>query len=137
MELCLNKNQNEQSYRRTVAIFGIQFKRIQWNDAMWAMNNLNLSVVIFILRISSWNFTVFTNPLEEPKHICILLVMILINCLYLWWIYKGGPEYMKKRQPYNVTSLIRIYNICQVFTCAIFVIESHRIGLTFNYLLTW
>lgn len=59
-----------------------------------------------------------------------------INGLYLWWIYKGGPEYMKKRQPYNVTSLIRIYNICQVFVCTIFVTESQRIGLSFTYLLT-
>lgn len=62
--------------------------------------------------------------------------MILIDALYIWWIYKGGPEYMKKRQPYNVTSLIRIYNICQVFVCSIFVIESFRIGLTFKYFLT-
>lgn len=81
-------------------------------------------------------FSVFTNPLEEPKHIAIFIIMMIINAFYLWWIYKGGPEYMKKRQPYNVTNLIKIYNVCQVFTCAIFVIESQRVGVTLNYLFT-
>lgn len=62
--------------------------------------------------------------------------MQLINALYLWWIYIGGPNYMRKRQPYNVTSLIRIYNIVQVFVCSMFVFESQRIGLSFTYLFT-
>jgi hypothetical protein len=62
--------------------------------------------------------------------------MMIVNAFYLWWIYKGGPAYMKKRQPYNVTSLIRIYNVCQVIICTIFVTEGLNVGLSFKYLLT-
>lgn len=62
--------------------------------------------------------------------------MMIVNAFYLWWIYKGGPAYMKKRQPYNVTSLIRIYNVVQVIICTVFVTEGMRIGFTFNYFFT-
>lgn len=42
---------------------------------------------------------------------------------------------MKNRQPYNVTALVRLYNIFQVVACIYFVIVFQNNGYTLNY--TW
>jgi hypothetical protein len=41
---------------------------------------------------------------------------------------------MMKREPYDVTDLVRIYNVFQVIVCTIYVISAYRIGFTLNFI---
>ncbi|KAF9422818.1 hypothetical protein HW555_001602 [Spodoptera exigua] len=41
--------------------------------------------------------------------------VITITATYLYFVLKVGPDYMKTRKPYNLNSIIIIYNIFQVF----------------------
>lgn len=41
---------------------------------------------------------------------------------------------MKTRGPYNVTDLIRLYNIFQVIACTIYVTRAHSVGFSFQFL---
>lgn len=60
--------------------------------------------------------------------------MLFICLLYLWFVLVFGPEFMKKRDPYNVVDLIRLYNIFQVLACTFYVVRSHQMGFTLHYL---
>jgi elongation of very long chain fatty acids protein 7 len=43
-----------------------------------------------------------------------------------------GPKFMEKREPFNVTLLIRLYNIFQVICCTLYVIGGYQLGFTFE-----
>lgn len=63
------------------------------------------------------------------------VTIITIILAYLWFVFKAGPNFMKNRQPYNLTTIIRLYNIFQVAACIYFVATFHSFGFTFKY--TW
>ncbi|KAG5669859.1 hypothetical protein PVAND_000150 [Polypedilum vanderplanki] len=69
--------------------------------------------------VSSWPFMATPYP---------LLTTIVI---YLWIVLKAGPKYMSKRKPFNITTIIRIYNILQVIACIYFVVTAHQHEFTF------
>lgn len=56
---------------------------------------------------------------------------IATTLLYLWFVLKKGPKYMKHRRPFDLTGLIRAYNLFQIAACSWFVFEFHRIGFSF------
>lgn len=52
---------------------------------------------------------------------------------YLWMIFKSLPEFMALKKPYyNLTSIIRVYNIFQVLACGYFVVKFHENGFSFR-----
>lgn len=61
-------------------------------------------------------------------------VLLIIFAVYLWFVLVAGPEFMAKRQPFNVTPLVRLYNVFQVIVCTIYVTRSYQLGFTFHYL---
>lgn len=63
-----------------------------------------------------------------------LVVLLLISAIYLWFVLDFGPKFMSKRDPINVTSLLRAYNIFQVIVCTIYVTRAYQLGFTYNYL---
>lgn len=63
-----------------------------------------------------------------------LLILLLIFGLYLWFILVAGPRWMEKREPYDVTTTVRIYNIFQVIVCTTFVVQTYKLGFTVKYI---
>jgi GNS1/SUR4 family len=70
--------------------------------------------------IDSWFF--MTTPLP----------MISLIMIYLWFIFKIGPEFMKHKKPFSLTWVIRLYNIFQVIACIAFIVKIHREGFSFK-----
>lgn len=74
----------------------------------------------------SFEIKLWTKPLSE---ICFLsdlrtadwflsgklghLLVILVT--YVYFCTKAGPRYMKDRKPYDLKTLIQLYNIIQIF----------------------
>lgn len=64
------------------------------------------------------------------------VTLLTIFAVYLWFVLKAGPAFMKNRPPLNVTLYVRLYNIFQVVACICFVTIFHQVnGFAFNY--TW
>lgn len=55
-----------------------------------------------------------------------------VFAVYLWLVYKFLPKFMSTRKPYNLTFIIRCYNIFQIIACSLFIKEVHRIGFSFK-----
>lgn len=49
--------------------------------------------------------------------------IIALLTVYLCFILKWGPNYMKNRKPFNLNKLIIVYNILQIVACARLVIQ--------------
>jgi len=58
--------------------------------------------------------------------------MFGILAIYLLFILKWGPNYMKNREPYNLNKIIIVYNILQIVACARLVVQ----GLQYVYKFT-
>jgi len=71
---------------------------------------------------------------DQYFHLCATFAVIALIGVYLWFVLSFGPEFMKNRDPYNVTDLIRLYNAFQVVACTIFVVKAWQIGFTIKYL---
>ncbi|XP_038210439.1 elongation of very long chain fatty acids protein 4-like [Zerene cesonia] len=57
---------------------------------------------------------------------------ITMLTLYLLFVFKWGPQWMKNRKPFNLERTLIIYNAIQVIVCAYLFIASLRIWL-FQY----
>lgn len=71
---------------------------------------------------------------DQYFHLCATFAVIALIGVYLWFVLKFGPEFMKNRDPFNVVDLIRLYNAFQVVACTIFVVKAQQIGFSFKYL---
>lgn len=60
--------------------------------------------------------------------------LILLFGVYLWFVLLAGPKFMEKREPYNVTELIRFYNCFQVIVCTYFLAGGIYLGFTPNFI---
>lgn len=61
-------------------------------------------------------------------------VIVVIFLTYLWFVLSAGPKYMAKRNPVDLTRIIRAYNIFQVVACSAYVICAYRVGFDFSHL---
>lgn len=81
---------------------------------------------------------VFFSPIVELYnkyiHVISLLILLIIFGAYLWFVLVAGPKFMKNREAYNVTPLLRVYNISQVISCSIYVVRAYMLGFTFQYI---
>lgn len=62
------------------------------------------------------------------------IVLLIIFGIYMWWVFIAGPKFMKDRMPYNVTNMLRVYNVFQVIACSTFVIRCYLLGFDFRFL---
>lgn len=58
--------------------------------------------------------------------------LLTLFAIYLWLVYKFLPKFMSTRKPYNLTFVIRCYNIFQIVCCSLFLRNIHRIGFSFK-----
>jgi hypothetical protein len=58
--------------------------------------------------------------------------LITTILLYLWMVLKVGPQLMSHRKPFNITAIIRVYNVLQVIACIYFVVTAHQHGFSFG-----
>lgn len=49
--------------------------------------------------------------------------MFAILTVYLGFILKWGPKYMKNRKPFNLNKVIIVYNALQIVACARLVVQ--------------
>jgi GNS1/SUR4 family len=71
---------------------------------------------------------------EQYFHLVSAAFLLALFALYLWFVLVFGPSFMKDREAFNVTGLIRLYNAFQVFACLFVIIRSHQIGFYWQYL---
>lgn len=60
---------------------------------------------------------------------------LAVFAFYLWFVLKAGPNFMKNRQPFNLSTTIKAYNIFQIVACFWFVTNFHHLGFSFRF--TW
>ncbi|XP_058123204.1 elongation of very long chain fatty acids protein 7-like [Anopheles ziemanni] len=53
--------------------------------------------------------------------------------LYLMFVLKWGPKWMEHRKPFRIDTIIKYYNLAQVFICAYLFIEGLRLGYLRGY----
>lgn len=78
-------------------------------------------------------FSISVESYETYVHVFSLFILLIIFAFYLWFVLIAGPDFMSKREPYNVKHLLRLYNIFQVTVCSIFVLRAYELGFTFKY----
>lgn len=61
------------------------------------------------------------------------LTMFGILAVYLFFILKWGPKYMKNRKPFNINKIIIVYNIIQIVACARLVAQVNLIYFFFIF----
>lgn len=71
---------------------------------------------------------------EPYVNVISFVILLFIFAGYLWFVLFAGPKLMRKREPLNVTNLIRLYNVFQVIVCSIFVTRIYQLGFTFQFL---
>jgi hypothetical protein len=64
----------------------------------------------------------------------ISLILLFIFGVYVWFVVRIGPQFMKARDPYNVIDLVRLYNVFQVIVCCTYVFRAYQVGFTFEFL---
>lgn len=50
-----------------------------------------------------------------------------IDVVYLWFVLIAGPKWMQNRKPYNIKSLIMVYNVVQIIFNIYLLKEVHFI----------
>lgn len=73
-------------------------------------------------------------PADSYFLVIATIVLAILIILYLRYIYIVGPKFMKDKAPYDVTNLLRVYNIFQVICCSTFVIRSYQMGFDFRFI---
>ncbi|KAG7299706.1 hypothetical protein JYU34_016704 [Plutella xylostella] len=53
--------------------------------------------------------------------------------IYLMFVFKWGPAWMKKRQPFNLDKVLIVYNAIQVVLCAYIFVCAIRFGWGWDY----
>lgn len=61
------------------------------------------------------------------------VAMVLLFAVYLWFVLSAGPKYMLKKNPMDLTSVIRVYNIFQVIACTAVATSVYKQGFTYKY----
>ncbi|CAH1709093.1 unnamed protein product [Chironomus riparius] len=69
--------------------------------------------------IRSWAFTSSPYPI------------ISVSLIYLWIVFRAGPNFMKNRRPFDLTLATRLYNIFQIAGCLFFNVQAFKLGFSF------
>lgn len=96
-------------------------------------NSLEIWFSICCLFLFSNLFLVFL-VIADPRVRNMLFMsnpfaMFGILAVYLYFILKWGPAFMKNRKPFNLNKIIIAYNIIQIVACARLVIQVNHIFL--------
>ncbi|PSN42284.1 Elongation of very long chain fatty acids protein [Blattella germanica] len=74
------------------------------------------------LTTSISEFLTFLRDKSDPRTVNWMFVgnplpLFAILLFYLYYVKIEGPRFMKNRKPYDLNSVIRVYNIGQMFAC--------------------
>ncbi|XP_055611987.1 elongation of very long chain fatty acids protein 7-like [Uranotaenia lowii] len=58
----------------------------------------------------------------------------IVIAIYLYLVYKWGPNYMENRKPYNLKLVIAAYNVFQVMACSYLVMNYIKVGFKFSFI---
>lgn len=58
--------------------------------------------------------------------------LFIIFGVYLWFVLKAGPQFMKDRKPFKLTQIVRVYNVFQVIACASYVTKMIKLKCTLD-----
>lgn len=79
---------------------------------------ISLFVINYYKEINNNFFFSFSDP--RVKDFLLMsnpFPTIAILTVYLYFILKWGPNYMKDRKPFNLDRLMIVYNIIQIIAC--------------------
>lgn len=86
---------------------------ITWNERskekLKLSDILHKKSIIPVTIVSSW-------PLMSSPYPLFTIILI-----YIWFVLKVVPKYMKNRKPYDLSLVTRLYNIYQIIACTYFV----------------
>lgn len=57
---------------------------------------------------------------------------LVYTMIFIRFIYYEGPKFMKNRQPWKLTTFIRLYNIFQISACSYFIWKFYSLGFSFT-----
>lgn len=59
-----------------------------------------------------------------------------ILAVYLYFVLKGGPKFMEKREPFQLHSIIKYYNLLQVAICSYITVTAyyHSFGQGYSWI---
>ncbi|XP_013178295.1 PREDICTED: elongation of very long chain fatty acids protein 7-like [Papilio xuthus] len=91
-----------------------------------------------IIRKICHGYIYLFEELPDPRTKSLFLVAkpyqgIVLLSLYLMFVFKWGPNWMKNRPPYNLQKILMIYNAVQVLACALIFIVGIRVLRDQNY----
>ncbi|XP_041976085.1 elongation of very long chain fatty acids protein AAEL008004-like [Aricia agestis] len=70
------------------------------------------------------------SQLRDPRMKTLPLVqvsdIIIIITLYLLFVFKWGPRFMRNRRPFQIDNIVMVYNALQVLGCALMVFYASR-----------
>ncbi|XP_058465141.1 elongation of very long chain fatty acids protein 1-like isoform X1 [Malaya genurostris] len=58
----------------------------------------------------------------------------ILIAIYLYFIYKWGPNFMENRKPFDLKFVIAAYNIFQVIACSYLVLNYIKVGFEFSFI---
>lgn len=67
-------------------------------------------------------------------HLVVSLILLFISGVYMIFVVRIGPKFMRNRDAFNIIDIVRLYNIFQVIVCSIYVTRAYFIGFTFGHL---
>lgn len=75
---------------------------------------------------------IFDKPYADPSDLflcCSPWPMVVIVSLYLLFVLKLGRQFMASREPYNLQSVLKVYNIVQiVYNSVVLVVVGHLVS---------
>lgn len=75
---------------------------------------------------------IFDRPYADPSDLflcCSPWPMVVIVSLYLLFVLKLGRQFMASREPYNLQSVLKVYNIVQiVYNSVVLVVVGHLVS---------
>lgn len=78
--------------------------------------------------IATYHILSFPDPrVRDMLFMSNPFTMLGILAVYLYFILKWGPQYMKNRKPFNLNRIIIAYNIIQIVACARLVVQVNFI----------
>ncbi|KAF7270766.1 hypothetical protein GWI33_016272 [Rhynchophorus ferrugineus] len=87
--------------------------------------------------VRTWNY--LFNEISDPRAADLLfmsnpILPIVIVALYLGFVLKWGPAYMKNKKPYKLKKPIIAYNIVQIIVNFYIFLEGVKIWKTYNWM---
>lgn len=84
-------------------------------------------ILLFVSSLMIYNKFFFLEPRAKDSWLLGSIVPVtIILIIYLAFVLKIGPEFMRFRQPINIDRIVTIYNVLQILFLSYLVTEVRK-----------